>query len=234
MSNSNYIELSEKVLDSFQAFLVKDAKFTSNEEYPILRKEMISTELLKKIMPFDKAIIFQGNLSDTYICFFTADEKFERVRKNPKKYLNFFKRTAGIIGFDFSIHSDMTVVKQKSQMNDNLSITYYYGNEGIKIIPNIRTGINELNDEFYSAIPKHSMIAVGTHGFIKTKPEQAEWYCCLEEVIEKLQPSTIIVYGTLSNKMFDKLKGKADFVFYDAWIVQRRKAVIANGDKRGK
>jgi len=119
------VGLYDAVDDSFQAFLVDGAFFTHNEEYPILREDMISTTIPKKIMPFSKAITFQGDLSNTFICFFSPDKTFERVRRNPRKYIHFFKRTAGIIGFDFSIHDDMPIIKQKTQINDNLSLTFF-------------------------------------------------------------------------------------------------------------
>ena len=110
------------VPDSFQAFLIEGAELTSKEQYPKLRSDMIPSSLPKKILPFNKAINFQGDLSDTYICTFSPDASFERIRRNPRKYINFFTRTAGIIGFDYSIHTDMPLIKQKQQINDNLSL----------------------------------------------------------------------------------------------------------------
>lgn len=220
MKNLNKIPY---VSDSFSAFLVENAQFTQNEEYPILRDEMISKEVPAKIMPFNKAITFQGDLSNTYICFYEKDETFERVRRNPKRYLNFFKRTAGIIGLDFSIYSDMQIIKQKQQMNDNLSLTYFYGNNGIKIIPNLRCGIDELVQEFFEAIPKHNIVAIGTYGFIKTRPQRSEWYCFLETIISTLLPTKILVYGPLSDNIFEAYKNKVQIYLYDTWMDQRIK-----------
>lgn len=218
------------VPDSFQAYLVEGASFTKKEEYPILKEDMISKSVPIEIMPFNKAITYRGDLSKTFICFFEPDETFERVRKNPKRYLNFFKRTAGIIGLDFSVHSDMPIIKQKSQMNDNLSITYYYGSNGIPIIPNIRCGIDELIPEYLETIPKHSIIAIGTHGFIKERREKYEWLCFLEKITKELKPNKIIVYGTLSGKIFDVIKQEQDFLYYDSWIAKRVKEVKAYGN----
>lgn len=147
-----YRDENNIVEDSFQAFLVEWANFTKEEEYPILERWMIPEIPPKKIMPFDKALNYQGDLSDVFVCTYARDCSFERVRRNPNKYLNFFRRCAGIIGFDFSVHSDMPIVKQKSQMNDNLSLSYYFGNNDVKVIPNIRYGKDELADEFLSAI----------------------------------------------------------------------------------
>ena len=224
----NYFK--KEIPDSFQAYLVEGASFTKKEEYPILKENMISKCIPIDIMPFNKAITYRGDLSKTFICFFEPDETFERVRRNPKKYLNFFKKTAGIIGFDFSVHSDMPVIKQKSQMNDNLSLTYFFGSNGIPIIPNIRCGIDELIPEYLETIPKHSIIAIGTHGFIKTIPEKCEWLCFLEKIIAELEPEKIIVYGTMSGKIFDDVKENHDFVFYDYWIAKRVKEVSRHGN----
>lgn len=218
-----YKDENNVVEDSFQAFLVEGANFTSIEEYPIIENWMIPNFPPKMIMPFDKALNYRGDLSDIYICTYARDCTFERVRRSPKKYLNFFKKCAGIIGFDYSVHSDMPIVKQKSQMNDNLSLSFYYAKQGIKLIPNIRYGIDELADEFLSAIPMNSLIAIGTHGFIKEIPQKAEWYCFLEKIISVLDPSSIIVYGKLSGGIFKEFDGRCKFYYYEPWINTDRK-----------
>ena len=123
-----YKDENNVIEDSFQAFLVEGANFTENEEYPIIEEWMIPKEPPKRIMPFDKALNYRGDLSDVYVDTYSRDCTFERVRRNPQIYLGFFSRCGGLIGFDFSVHTDMPIVKQKSQMNDNLSLTYYYGN----------------------------------------------------------------------------------------------------------
>ena len=220
----------ELVPDSFKSYLVHGAHFTDKEEYPIIPANFVSPVTPKKILPFSKAISSRGDLHDTFIGFYSPDDTFERVRRNPKRYLTFFQRTAGIIGPDFSIHSDMPVIKQKSQINDNLSLTYYYGSQGIPIIPNLRCGIDELLPEFLSAIPCNKLVAIGTHGFVQQTQEQCEWYCFIETFCKALQPKGIVVYGSLRNRMFDGLKSRYPFFFYDPWISQRAKEVRRYGN----
>lgn len=210
--------------DTFQSFLISDVKkFTDTEEYPLIPSDMISKTPPQKIMPFSKALNYKGDLSDTFICTYESDSAFERIRRNPNKYLSFFKRTAGLIGFDYSVHSDMPIIKQKSQMNDNLSLTYYYGNKGNLVIPNIRCGVDELIPDFISAIPKNQLIAIGVHGFYKYKFEKYEWYCFLDKILPMLEPNGIIVYGTLNSPIFDKFKARYNFYFYRPWIYTCRK-----------
>ena len=218
-----YKDENDTIEDSFQAFLVEGARFTDEEEYPIIENWMVPKTPPKKIMPFDKALNYQGDLSNVYVCTYARDCTFERVRKNPRFYLDFFRRCGGLIGFDYSVHTDMPVVKQKTQMNDNLSLTFFYGKEKNNIIPNIRYGADKLADEFLAAIPKHTLIAIGTHGFIKEIPAKAEWFCFLEKIISTLEPSGIIVYGKLSGKIFEDFEGKCHFYYYEPWIYSNRK-----------
>lgn len=209
------------VPDSFQAFLVEGAHFTKTEEYPCIPAGIISPAIPNSIIPFDRAITLHGDLSNTFICFYSPDKTFERVRKNPQKYVSFFKRTAGIIGFDFSIHSDMPLIKQKAQMYDNLSFTYFFGKQGIPIIPNLRVGISELAPEYLEAIPKNTYVAIGTHGFIKGSADKYTWYEFIETFLNILHPKGVIVYGSLRSRLFQPLIKDTPFYYYKPWINAR-------------
>lgn len=184
-----------EVKDNFQAFLVEDAKFVGAEEYPMIEKWMISEDPPQKIIPFNK-INKVKNIEEYYICFYCRDEDFLKVKRNPRQYVNLLRRCKGIIGFDFSIHTDMPLIKQKSQIYDNLSLTYFYGKTGVNVIPNIRYGVEETKAEFLKAIPQNTLIAFGTYGFIKTIQEQQTWFDTLHEVINHLNPTGVVVYGS--------------------------------------
>lgn len=72
-----YRDAENRVKDSFQAFLVQGANFTKNEEYPIIKRDMVPNHPPRKIMPFSKAITYRGDLSDYCIYFYSMDETFE-------------------------------------------------------------------------------------------------------------------------------------------------------------
>lgn len=213
----------KEIPDSFNAFLVEGAYFTSKLEYPIIEKIMISKEIPLKIMPFEKAINYKGDLTDTYIYFYSLDKTFERLRRNPNRYINFFKRCAGFIGLDFSVHTDMPLAKQISQINDNLSLTYFFCKNGIKCIPNIRYGSDETAEEYLNAFPKHTLIAIGTHGFYKTTCQKSEMYCFIENVIKHLEPSGIIIVGPLNDEVIINLSNKTKFYLYKSWMEEVRR-----------
>lgn len=230
--NDNDINIKE-VEDSFGAFLVENAEFTEVEEYPILPQSFVANDAPNKVMPFFEAIASKEDLSNVFVYFNCADKTFERVRRYPKKYLPFFKRTAGIVGFDFSVYCDMPLIKQKAQLNDNLSLTYYYGKNGIPIIPFVRLGSDCTIEDYLTAFPKNSIIAIGPHGFIKRKFQKYEMYWELQTIVEKLHPKEIVVIGHMDKWIYEKYLDHISFSFYDT-VIDLRNEVRKNGIKRKK
>lgn len=220
------------VKDDFQAFLVESAHFTDGENYPIIEEWMISEEFPDKIVPFNKIKKIK-NLEDYYICFYCRDEDFIRIKRNPKQYIKMFQKSKGIIGLDYSVYIDMPKIVQKKQMYNNLALTYFYGSYGIKIIPNIRYGIDELSEEFLKSIPKNNLIAIGTYGFIKTIDEQNVWFENLLKIIESLEPSGIVIYGTLPKDIQNWLRMyNVKYKIYESFHSLEMKEVKNNVNKR--
>lgn len=193
-------EAINKVNDIFGAFLVEESNWVGIEEYPRIEEWMVPINPPVRMIPFDK-VNEVNNPSEYFICFYCKDESFIKILKNPKKYVNMLRKFSGIIGFDYSIYTDMPIIKQKSQIYNNLSLTYFFGNNGIPVIPNIRYGIEDTKEDFLKAIPQHSLIAFGTYGFIKTIHEQQVWFDTLHKVINRLNPSGIVIYGSLPNDL---------------------------------
>lgn len=221
----------KEVKDNFQAFLVEDAKFVSQEEYPLLEEWMISEEPPNKIIPFNK-IKEVKNIEEYYICFYCRDEDFKKVKINPRQYVDMFRRSKGIIGLDFSVHTDMPLIKQKSQLNDNLSLTYFFGKSGVSIIPNIRYGSEKTKKDYLKSVPKGSMIAFGTYGFIKTIKEQNVWFDVILDVIRIIEPKSVIIYGSLPQDLRNWFRlHDVDLHIYPSYMDTRMKEVKLNGNK---
>ncbi|HZJ89602.1 MAG TPA: DUF4417 domain-containing protein [Bacilli bacterium] len=221
----------KKVRDDFQAFLVDGAEFTGPEDYPVIKEWMISDEFPEKIVPFNK-IKETKNIEDYYICFYCQDVDFLRIKRNPRRYIGMLQKSKGIIGLDFSVYIDMPKIVQKKQMFDNLALTYFYGANGIKVIPNIRYGIDELTDDFLNAIPKGHLIAIGTYGFIKTVKEQNVWFEHINKIIETLEPKGIIVYGSLPKDFKSWLElNNIKFKVYESYHSKRMREVKNNVNK---
>ena len=151
--------------DVYLAYLIADARRTKTDEYPIIEEWMVATEPPKEIIQWDRRCDVD-NPNDTAMSFYCCDPGFQPVLNNPKKYVDKFRTYQCVIGLDASPYDNMPLVVQKSQIFLNLACTYYYGSKGIKIIPNVRLG----DDRTFSSLeayPKHTLIAIGTHGFTK-------------------------------------------------------------------
>lgn len=115
----------------------------------------------------------------------------------------------------------MPPVVQCSQIYLNLVFTYHLGRIGIKIIPNIRLG-GKYTYSSLKAYPKHTLISIGTNGFIKSKENRKIFSQQVMKIIDVLSPSGILVYGSESKEIFDYAELKGIPVYqYDSYIKTR-------------
>lgn len=148
--------------DVYLAYLIANARRTKTDEYPIIEEWMVATEPPEEIIQWDR----RGDVVDnknTAISFYCCDPGFQPVLNNPKNYVDKLKQYQCVIGLDASPYDNMPLVVQKSQIFLNLACTYYYGSQGIRVIPNVRLGDNRTLSSL-EAYPKHTLIAIGTHG----------------------------------------------------------------------
>ena len=114
----------------------------------------------------------------------------------------------------------MPLIVQKSQIYLNLACTYYYGLQGIKIIPNVRLGDNRTLSSL-EAYPKHTLIAIGTHGFTKSRINRAIFIEQVHNVVDQLEPSGICVYGPALDEIFGYVRLKGIPVYqYDSYTMK--------------
>ena len=193
--------------DVYLAYLIANARRTKTDEYPIIEEWMVATEPPKEIIQWDRRSDVIDEKS-TAISFYCSDPSFQPILNNPKNYVEKLKKYQCIIGLDASPYDNMPLVVQKSQIFLNLATTYYYGSEGIKIIPNVRLGDNRTISSL-EAYPRHTLIAIGTHGFIKRIDNRTIFAEQLQIVVDELEPTGICVYGPACNDLFDyaRLKG---------------------------
>ena len=209
--------------DVFHAFLVKNATYDSLIEIPCLKKEISKP---KKLIAFTKAI--KSNDYDAWVHFFEDDVAFERLWNKPNTYLPILKKFKGVITPDFSVYRDMPLVMQYWNIYRSRAIGHWLQENGISVIPNIRFGDDRTFEVACAGISKYGVIAIGSHGCMKLLNERNYFKIGLEYVIEKLNPTTIIVYGTAPIEVFAHYKDMGiEILQFDSDFMQSRKAVGA-------
>lgn len=116
----------------------------------------------------------------------------------------------------------MPVIKQKAQLNDNLSLSFYFANNGIPLYPNCRGGFDCLNDEYLNAFPKRTYIALGVHGFVRLKEQQLEWRLWMNQIVNKSETVGFVVVGHLPKDIVETYEKVVKFSFFDSFIEERR------------
>lgn len=140
------------------------------------------------------------------IHFFVDDYQFERVWNYPEKYLDILFDYDCILSPDFSLYMDMPMPMKIWNVYRSRQIGAYYQKHGINVIPTISWAEPATYDFCFLGIPEKSIVAVSTIG-VKEKKEALEvWQDGMKEMIKRIKPSTIIVYGGKLDFKYGKIK----------------------------
>ena len=91
--------------DVFNSFLVANSTYVGMFEIPEIKA---TYDIPNKLISFSEAISCREY--NQWIHFYEDDYKFERIWRNPKRYLAILKRFNGVILPDFSLYRDMPFV----------------------------------------------------------------------------------------------------------------------------
>ena len=208
--------------DVYLAYLIAGCRRTETDELPIIEAWMVASKPPKDITQWDRRsdpII----PSETAMSFYCQDPGFQPVLNNPKLYVERLKRYQCVVGLDASPYDNMPIVVQKSQIFLNLACTYFFGTQGIKVIPNVRLGDDRTLSSL-EAYPKHTLIAIGTHGFTKLTENRFVFIKQIKAVVDALEPTGICVYGPASDELFGYAKSKGIQIYqYDSYTMKKDK-----------
>lgn len=208
------------IRDVFQAELIKGANRTKPDGYPIIEEWMVAKTPPKELFQWDRRQDVVAP-EESGMSFYCNDAGFIPVLNNPQGYTDKLRKYACIVGIDPSPYDNMPLVVQKSQIFNNLAITYYYGLQGLKVIPNVRLGNNETMGAL-AAYPKETLIAIGTHGFTRRLDNREMFRNQVTVVVKVLRPSGIIVYGPASEYIFEEAnKEEIPIYQYDSYTMKQ-------------
>lgn len=202
--------------DIWNSYMCLEARYSIND---IPFCPTIITDLPKDIITLEEAKLIHKNLSkqnasyfcDKFVCFYLDDYKFDSPRSgiwfNPKKSLNLLNHFKGIITPDFSTYQDFPHPLKLWNTYRMRAFGYWVGKQGLEVINNVRWGTFETFSYCFDGIEKNSVVAIGTVGGSPKKiADRLRFELGLFEMVKKLCPHTIIVYGSAKYNCFTKLK----------------------------
>lgn len=147
---------------------------------------------------------------DGFVCFYIDDNKFDGpkgVWHDSGQALKVLQHFAGVITPDFSTYQDFPEAIKIYATYRMRMMGYWFGQQGIPVINNVRWGTPESYRYCFVGIPTHSIVSIGTVGGSPRKIEDRERFeDGLNQMVHVLSPHTIIVYGSAHYSCFEKLK----------------------------
>lgn len=187
--------------DVFNAFLVSMAYYAGVFEFPIIKP---THWIPNRLISFSKAISCKNH--NQWVHFYENDYDFERLWRNPKRYLPILKRYNGVILPDFSVYRDMPFVMQLWNIYRSRAIGCWLQANGVRVIVNVRWGDRRTYHCCCDGISKGCTIAVGSHGVLEDKDDRRHLKAGLDVVVKQLEPSVIVIYGPAPDSIFKKYR----------------------------
>jgi len=154
---------------------------------------------------------------DAGIHFYLDDYQFERLWNRPQDYINILKKYKCILSPDFSLYLDMPMPMKIWNTYRNRQIGQYYQKQGIKVIPTLSWAEKETFDFCFEGIPRGSIVSISTIGVRKNKNALSIWKDGVNELIKRINPSTILIYG----EKIDYDYGRIKVIYYENKIIKR-------------
>ena len=130
--------------------------------------------------------------------FFVDDYRFEPIYRNPEKSLEKLSRYRFLLTPDNSLYSEMPLWRQLESVGMSRWVGAYWQSKGLRVIPTISWAQPSSYRFCFDGIEKHSIVAVGMIG---CKRERIPFMRGYNAMLEAIEPSTIISFGTAFPEM---------------------------------
>lgn len=132
---------------------------------------------------------------DAGVHFYIDDYQFERLWNYPEKYIDTLWDYECVLSPDFSLYRDMPMCMKIWNVYRSRFIGAFYQRNGIRVIPTISWAEKETFDFAFLGIPKGSIVSISTVGVKNDDEALAMWCAGVDEMILRIQPQSILVYG---------------------------------------
>ncbi|MCF0150981.1 MAG: DUF4417 domain-containing protein [Firmicutes bacterium] len=130
--------------------------------------------------------------------FFIDDYRFEGIYRNPERSLSRLSQYRFLLTPDYSTYSDMNYWRQLESVAHSRWVGAYWQDEGQRVVPTISWSTPESYEFCFDGVEKHSIVAIGMIGCKRSKREFLSGYT---EMLNRIEPSSIICFGAPFKEM---------------------------------
>lgn len=153
------------------------------------------------------------------IHFYIDDYQFERVWNQPDFYLDKLTEFDCMLTPDFSLYTEMPIAMKIWNTYRSRLIGQMAQRKGIIVIPTVSWCEAETFSFCFDGLPKRSILSISTIGVKNDDKNFAMWKAGVDEMIRRLKPKTLLIYGGEVDYDFGKIKT----VYFKNKVTERMK-----------
>ena len=117
-----------------------------------------------------------------------------------------FQNFDGLISLDCSVFWDMPLFTQIESIIESRVMASWWQYKGLNVIANIRWGKPNTYNFAFDGVEQGGTVCVSNAGCSVNKEEIAVFEQGLTEMVKRIKPSTIIVYGSIKRSIYSKIE----------------------------
>ena len=153
------------------------------------------------------------------IHFYVDDYQFERVWNQPQLYLEKLSEFDCILTPDFSLYTEMPIAMKIWNTYRSRLIGQMAQRLGMIVIPTVSWCEAETFSFCFDGLPKRSTLSISTIGVKTGEYNFSLWKAGVDEMIKRLEPRTLLVYGGQVDYDFGNIKT----VYFENKVTERMK-----------
>lgn len=167
------------------------------EQIPVLGK--LGVEYIpEKLIGFDQPSRVD-NFGKTGIHFFIQDRKFQGALIHPEKLVSQLSKYKVVLTPDCTLSKEMPPSVRFQNIRASRQAGAVWQSRGLSVVPTVRWSCEEDYDVAFSGIPSRSIVAVGSYGAMRDRSLRRTLLNGLEEMVHRLQPASVLIYGSLGS-----------------------------------
>lgn len=189
----------KKNYDKWHTEYYSGASFVGQFDMPVIKG---TDEMPHDLIRFSDSRDAKRDNPDAWVVPYEHDRSLERVWNHALYYMPGLLEHPGIVSWDFSMYRNMPFSLQQWNCFRGRLIGNLYERHGKPCIPNVRPADPRSFAYSFDGLPAEKTISMGTLGAITSAEDRSIFKMYVDEVVRRLHPSGILVYGKAPEEIF--------------------------------
>ena len=184
--------MTSKVMRESPLFMRNSFLTVGKWGIPLVKKQVLPSVDIDLIACSDTRSCDNEKNRRKGVHFFVDDYRFKSIYTNPERSLEKYSQYAFLLTPDFSTYAEMDLWRQLESVAQNRWVGAYWQSKGLTVIPTVSWSTPRSFEFCFNGIERGGTVAVGMIG---CKHDKIGFMRGYNEMLERLKPENIIVFG---------------------------------------